>query len=594
MMKRLPLTLGAHTLKASRKAPYLIAEIAGAHQGDPAQAIELLKHARKANAHAAKLQKFTAAGMLSRFHPRFSHFSQIQLADSDWRTIIQAAESLDLPLIFDVFDVPSLEFLQAFPNIIAYKLHATDLNNPELRTAVGHSGKPILLGVGGSSLYEIHEAVHALQEITRDLGILAGFQSFPTQPSDLHLRQITALRTQYPYIVGYADHSDADSPWGLIVPPMAASAGAVIIEKHITLNRKEKGIDYYSALEPHEFAHLSQVLAALPHVQGQAIPPMDDAVSIYRKTMKKCIITRHDLPVGHAITEADITYKRATSGTSALDRDKLIGKRLRVPISEDMPLTQSQVEVNTIACIAVRMHSSRLPKKALLKIDGLETVRHLIRRVKAIQHAAQVVLCTSAHPDDAILTQIAVEENIPFVAGSEKDVMSRFLEAAERFQADTVVRVTGDDILIDPEIVDAMIQFHHEQSADYTWAEGLPKGVEAEIMAVTALKRAYRLAEDTSWTEYMTWYIKNPQYFHIARFEPEEDLKRADIRLTMDHPEDFAVIETVLTHLRKSCPDFRTRDIIQFLDEHPKLIQLNQHKFPRRRVKGLNVRLKLH
>jgi len=202
--------------------------------------------------------------------------------------------------------------------------------------------------------------------------------------------------------------------------------------------------------------------------------------------------------------------------------------------------------VKTIICIAARMNSKRLPQKSILRIQEMETIRILIRRAKLSKKADKVILCTSSNKEDKILIDIAKEENIDYVAGDELDVMERFLLAAEKHNADIIVRVTGDDVLFDPLIADKMIDYTINKDADYCYSEGLPKGVESEIIKVEALKKAYMLAEDTSLSEYMTYYLKRSDIFKIECLSFKDEYEALDgVRLTLDYPEDFELLKVV-------------------------------------------------
>lgn len=593
MLKKKLIISSKITLSPQKNNCVVIAEIAGAHQGELAIAKKLLDATKQSGADFAKFQAFTATGLLSKYHDRFEHFKKIQFSKEDWQNIIQYATDLKIPLIFDVFDEDSFTFLETKPGILGYKLHSSDLNNDRLLKMVGSSNKIIFLGVGGSSLYEIQQAIDILSPQTTKIILMPGFQAFPTKLEDLNLNQISFLAKRFPYFTGYADHVDAATPYGLFVPQMAAVMGAKVIEKHLTLSRKEKGIDYYSALEPEEFQSMVTAIKNIQVIKGHTQPTLQTAEITYRKKMKKCLVATGNIPKNTLINSKHLNYKRANEGLAILEKNKILNRKLIVDKKEDEPFCLNDFNYPAIICIAVRMHSTRLTGKALLKIQGKETIRHLIDRAKQAKIPNQVVLCTSTHPDDQVLIQIAKEENIGYIAGSEKDVMARFIQAAEIYKADIVVRITGDDILTDPVILDDMICFFKKSNADYVWAEGLPKGVESEIIAVEALKRAHKLAEDPEWTEYMTWYLKNPDYFHIEKYPLPSNYYHPEIRLTLDHKEDFEVIKILYEHLYNQNPLFSTKDIIDFFKKNPTLLKMNQNKKARTKVKGLNTKLKL-
>ena len=196
--------------------------------------------------------------------------------------------------------------------------------------------------------------------------------------------------------------------------------------------------------------------------------------------------------------------------------------------------------------IACRMKSERLPQKALLPIVGKPMIDHLIERMKTSKHAQEIVLCTSTHPDDAILEQAALRNNIKFFKGSEEDVMGRFIGAAEMYQLDVVVRVTGDNPLTDAEHIDKLIESHLQTGADFSKIEQLPLGVNCEVISLSCLKKAHDLALDPNLSEYMTSYLKQPKYFKINVMEVDPYLNHPHIRLTVDVKADIELMEEIL------------------------------------------------
>ena len=197
--------------------------------------------------------------------------------------------------------------------------------------------------------------------------------------------------------------------------------------------------------------------------------------------------------------------------------------------------------------IAVRMKSSRLRSKAFGDIVGKPLIVHLIERMKRVTMAGKIVLCTSTHPDDKALVDVARQEGILAFAGSELDVMKRFIDAAEENYLKVVVRTTGDNPLTDPENIDRMIQEHLEGGFEFSKSEYLPLGVNAEVISVATLKRAYDTAEDTSLTEYMTTYLKRPDIFkvHVVKNTDPFYANRALIRLTVDYENDLKLVNRI-------------------------------------------------
>ena len=248
--------------------------------------------------------------------------------------------------------------------------------------------------------------------------------------------------------------------------------------------------------------------------------------------------------------------------------------------------------MRVVGLVAVRMKSTRLKQKALLDLNGLPLILQLLRRVKCARRVDDIVLCTSTHPDDAILLKITEENGFKRFAGSESDIIHRFVKAGEIEQADVIVRVTGDNPFTDPEILDTLIKSHLETDADYTRMDRLPIGITPEVINMSAMKTLLERAEDRSHSEYLTlFFLDHPEVFKINVLDAPETLARPDYRLTVDYPEDYLLIKEVLRFCIR-LDTFGTRDIIRFLDSHPEIAGMNARVPLSKIPPSLNTRLR--
>jgi spore coat polysaccharide biosynthesis protein SpsF (cytidylyltransferase family) len=249
-----------------------------------------------------------------------------------------------------------------------------------------------------------------------------------------------------------------------------------------------------------------------------------------------------------------------------------------------------------IILIAVRMKSTRLPKKALLLIEDKTVLEHLFERLRLSKLADDVVVCTSTNAQDDVLEEAAKKNGIKYFRGSEENILERFIQAAEREKAEIIVRVTGDNVFTDPIYIDKMIEHHIKNQADYTRTEGLAQGIRCEVMSVSALKKILRLAERPDHSEYLTWFFtKNPKFFKIAILPVLSEHCR-EFRLTMDEPEDYELIKIIFKNLyKKGEKPFLWPEIIDFLDKNSDLLKINaqiQAKDFSRMEKEINVNLR--
>lgn len=246
-----------------------------------------------------------------------------------------------------------------------------------------------------------------------------------------------------------------------------------------------------------------------------------------------------------------------------------------------------------IVTVAVRLKSTRLPAKALADLSGKPLILRLDERLRGARTPEAIVWCTSTAAGDDPLAAIARDNGIACFRGDELDVLSRFIAVARERKAHTVVRVTGDNPLTDPEVLDQMVEAHLAANAEYTHIcdNGMPRGTRAEIMSAAAVERCHALAQDPSASEYMTLMFKRPDRFRVLAFSPPETaIHRGEIRLTIDTPADLKVMQALFAHFGGAPP--RLAEVIAWLDSRPEIKSLNDGAGGGDLPPGINVRLK--
>jgi len=245
--------------------------------------------------------------------------------------------------------------------------------------------------------------------------------------------------------------------------------------------------------------------------------------------------------------------------------------------------------------IAVRMKSTRLPKKAILKIKGKTVVEHLIDRLKTAKLPGLIVLCTSTHPDDKILADIAEKNNIEHFRGSEQDKLGRFLDAAKKYNVDFIVSVDGDDVFCDPEFIDKTIETFIRTQADYITCKDLPLGAASHGIKVDALRKICEIKDETD-TEVYGGYFTETSLFKVKYLDVEDhELRHPEIRMTLDYPEDYEFFKAVFDELYSPGKVFTLKEILTLLRRKPHIMEINkqlQQKYTERIQKHLGVKLK--
>jgi spore coat polysaccharide biosynthesis protein SpsF len=226
--------------------------------------------------------------------------------------------------------------------------------------------------------------------------------------------------------------------------------------------------------------------------------------------------------------------------------------------------------------ITVRLKSTRLEKKALKKILDKTLIEHLIDRLKLSNLSDMIILCTSTNPQDDPLIDIAKKNGISFFRGSELDVLKRLFDAAKKNDVDFIVSCTGDNPFTDPIYIDKIIESYKKTNADYITALELPFGTFAYGVKVSAIKRILELKKEED-TEVWGQYFNKSNLFVTKKICVEEKHKRPELRLTVDTPGDFNLIEKIYEELYKKNNNFSLTEIITFLDNNPELKQLNEN-----------------
>ena len=209
----------------------------------------------------------------------------------------------------------------------------------------------------------------------------------------------------------------------------------------------------------------------------------------------------------------------------------------------------------TVAIIQARLGSSRLPRKILLDIAGQSMLERVVTRVKQANQIDQVVIATTTEQSDAPLVEYCEDRNWSYYRGSEHDVLSRYLEAAQHFSATRVVRITSDCPLIDPEVIDQLVYLSvasgNKPKFDYCCnfypKRHFPRGLDCECITLEALERIGRLATSPEYREHVTLYAyRNPDQFTIGSLECPSD--HSGFRWTVDTAEDLELVRKIYQH----------------------------------------------
>ena len=231
-----------------------------------------------------------------------------------------------------------------------------------------------------------------------------------------------------------------------------------------------------------------------------------------------------------------------------------------------------------IGCIIqARMGSSRLPGKVLMESDdGRPLLYHVINQLRHCEKVKNLVIATTTNQEDDEIEKFANNNSVSIFRGSEKDVLDRYFQCAKKYSFSTIVRITADCPLIDPQIVDRVIEKFFSENYDYatnTLIRTFPIGTDVEVFSFSVLERTWKNAQMPSEREHVTPYIRNQGIFKTINVQNDKNI--SSLRLTVDRMEDFELIKQILKNI--SINPIHLGDVLELFSRKPELIDINKH-----------------
>lgn len=341
---------------------YIIAEAGVNHNGERQLAFDLIDVAAAAGVDAVKFQTFDASSLATGTAPKASYqqettdAAETQLAmlkklelPKEWHHDLQrhAAEK-GVAFLSTAFDAGSLIFLESL-GLPLYKIPSGELTNGPLLWQFARTGKPLVLSTGMATISEVEQALaiicHGLtcetepscmedvwecwgraesrQRLYGHVTLLHCTSQYPTPMHEVNLRAMDSLKV-FGLPVGYSDHTE-----GCLIPAAAVARGAVLIEKHFTLDRSMPGPDHKASLEPDELAMMVAQIRALELALGDAVKAPQPTEWNTRKAARQQVVAAREIAPGAIITREDLTTARSGAGLPATQLWELVGQRSR-------------------------------------------------------------------------------------------------------------------------------------------------------------------------------------------------------------------------------------------------------------------------
>ena len=232
----------------------------------------------------------------------------------------------------------------------------------------------------------------------------------------------------------------------------------------------------------------------------------------------------------------------------------------------------------TTGCIVqARMGSTRLPGKVLMEvIEGKPVLYYVINQLKYCKSFEKLIIATTTLPEDDKIVQFCIDNNVNYFRGDPKNVLERHYRCAEKFSLSTIIRMPSDKPLLDPEVVDKVVETFNANSYDYVTnflPPTFPSGTEVEVLSFDSLKKSWEKVTLPSEKEHVTAYIYNHRdSFKIFNLVNSENL--SNFRWAVDRIEDLRLVREIVSRIHKS--PILIKDILKLFKNEPSLIEINR------------------
>lgn len=328
---------------------YVIAEIGNNHNGDFDRAIALVDAAVAAGADCAKFQMrkldevYRASSLSGKDDDLAVEYTldllrRFELPTDQQKKIADYCAAKGIQYLCTPWDANSVAVLEGF-GVQAYKVASADLTNLPLLAKLAATGKTLIVSTGMSTTAEIKTAAKFLDERNAGYVLLHCQSTYPAALHNIHLRFMETLREIHP-VVGYSGHER-----GIAVSTAAVALGAIVIERHITLDREMEGPDHAASLEPEEFKALVAGIREVEAARGEKLAEraLSQGELINRENLAKSLVAARELPAGTVISESDIAVKSPGQGLSPLKMPALLGRKLSRTMAADDYFFQSDI-----------------------------------------------------------------------------------------------------------------------------------------------------------------------------------------------------------------------------------------------------------
>ena len=319
-----------------KNKPYLIAEIAQAHDGSLGILYSYIDAVAKTGVQAIKFQMHIAEAESSPYEPfrvhfskedatRFDYWKRMEFTLEQWKGIKAHCDAVGLDFICSPFSNMAVDWLEEI-GVKIYKVGSGEVNNFLLLEKIAQTGKPVIISSGMSNFKELDQTVAFLKNKKVAFSILQCTTAYPTKPEQYGFGVMQELSDRYQVPVGFSDHS-AKVSTGIA----AVALGASIVEFHVVFHRAMFGPDAIASLTLEETKQLAEAVHDIYLAQNSALDKNNNEdFSTLKSIFEKSLAINKNLPAGHTLTFADLESKKPKGyGISAADFQQVIGRKLK-------------------------------------------------------------------------------------------------------------------------------------------------------------------------------------------------------------------------------------------------------------------------
>jgi len=364
-MKETDILIGQKVI-GSGSHVFVIAEIGVNHNGSAAQAEKLIDAAAASGADAVKFTSYHTDRLLVPSRDRLSNpqdgsvsayqsLRRCELSPEDQEKLKRHADKRDILFMSTPYDEESADFLDSL-DVPVFKVASSDITHMPLLRRIASKGKPVFLSTGMSFLSEVADAVWTLRSAgAKEILLMHCVSSYPALPQYMNLRALQTMQSYFELPVGLSDHSE-----GILLAPIAVALGAVVIEKHFTLDKNAPGPDHRASMDPAELRELVDNLRKVEASLGSGRKRPSDMEEESRLFGRRSIVAAVDIRAQETIAPWMLAFKRPGSGLEPRHSEKIVGMTARTNIGKDTIL---QWEDLAPSCTSEAMVSKSAPER---------------------------------------------------------------------------------------------------------------------------------------------------------------------------------------------------------------------------------------